>query len=432
MKKKISILLGLFLITIASVNAQGYVSLYNLGDYVIQTQNISPVYLPKNSFSIGVGSRINFNNSFAANDFLVENSAGKLEYDFNTLLDKSEEKNSLSTNQNINLFMMGFKTKKGSITLFANARSATNWQFSKSFVNIAANGITDFNFTNDRIQNMSYGELGIGLTRTFFKEKLALAVRFKKLYGLAYGATKENAQLSLDIDDNTSEWTINASNATILTSGIDNPEGENKYFGDNSGFGYDFGATYAITDKLTLEVAVNDVGKINWKENIRNYNITDVKDAKFSGVDLDSDGDIGKEIEDALNDIIGTNESTEEFSSKLITKTYVSAKYQLTQKNAFTAVYFTNPVFDESKAVYGLGYNRTLNKTTYGVVASAGGFDDQFKLGANMVLKLGPIQLYAAANNITALTGKTEELKNFSINFGLNLVFGYNKWIAAN
>ena len=433
MKKKISILIAMLFTTFASINAQEYISFYTLGDYVAQTQNVSPVYLPKNSFTLGVANAgLNFNSPFQANELLVENGAGTLDIDFNNLLLNSQDQNNLNADINANLFMMAFKTKKGSITLFANARSTTNWQYSKDFIGVAANGITDFNFSNDKIENITYGEVGVGITRTFFNNKLALAVRLKQLYGLGYGATKENAQLSLDIDDNTSEWTINASNASVFTSGIYTEEGEEQTFGKNKGFGYDFGATFAVTDKLTLEVAVNDIGKIKWTENVRNYNISDVTNAKYSGVDLDQGGDVGEQIEDALNDIIGTNETSEEFTTKLATKTYLSAKYQLSKKNAFTAVYASNPVLDKSTPAYGLGFNRTLNKTTYGVVASTGGIDDEFKFGANLIVKLGPLQLYAAADNLSGLFGKAEENKNATVRFGLNLVFGYNKWIAAN
>ena len=48
--------------------------------------------------------------------------------------------NVVATDIVANIFMLGFKTKKGSLTLFANAKSNLAWEFSKDFTTVAANG----------------------------------------------------------------------------------------------------------------------------------------------------------------------------------------------------------------------------------------------------------------------------------------------------
>ena len=53
MKKTIYSTILLFFILMNNVKAQDYLSFYNLGDYVIQTQNISPIYLPKYKVNFG-------------------------------------------------------------------------------------------------------------------------------------------------------------------------------------------------------------------------------------------------------------------------------------------------------------------------------------------------------------------------------------------
>ena len=434
MKKHIYIYIVLLFTTIGSVNAQDYFSFYNLGDYVAQTQNVSPVYLPKNSFTIGTPLNVGgvFNSNLTLNQFLIDNGGSKLELDFEQLNANSAEKNILNMDITANLFMLAFKTKKGSFTIFANARSTTNWQYSDDFTGIAANGFAEsFALTDEKIRATSYAEIGIGITRKFFKDRLAIGLRLKSLSGISHAETIENSSFSVDIDPNTSYWTVKAANATLNTAGIPGEDDEIE-FGKNKGFGFDIGATYDVTKKLTVELAVNDIGSINWTENVTNYNITDnagtVYDA--SNIDLDSDVDVEDQIEDALNDVIGTTETNESFKTKLSTKTYLSAKYQLSKKNALTAAFFknSNPIVD-IKPSYALGFNRTLNKTTYGVLASSGGPNSDMRFGANIVFRLAFLQLYAATDNISNLMGKVEEANGGNIRFGLNFVFGYNKWI---
>lgn len=430
MKQHIYLIIAFLFIINLEVKAQANISFYNLSDYVSQTQNISPVFIPKNTWTIGlVNAGINLNSAFKPNQLLVDNGNGKLKYDFKNLLSTSKDVNNTNIDLNLNLFMLTYKFKKSALSVFSNLRSTSNWQYSKEFINIAANGITDFNLTNDKIASSSYSEIGVGYTHTFFKEKLAVAMRVKHLSGIAFAGTKDNAQLSLAIDKITSEWTVNASNATVNTAGIVLNDGQERaVIGNNSGFGLDFGANYKLTNKITLALAINDIGQINWTDNVTNYSIKDATNAKFSGTNLNTQNDIGDEIESAFNDVIGTTETSESFTTKLATTTYFSAKYQMTEKNAFNLVYVNNPVFDQSKPALGLGYNRTMNRSTYGFVVGAGGIDDQVKVGANFALKLGPIQLYAATDNIVSMFNKVEESNFARINFGLNLVLGYKKW----
>ncbi|MFC2110210.1 DUF5723 family protein [Bacteroidota bacterium] len=433
MKKHIYIYIVLLFTTIGSVNAQDYFAFYNLGDYVAQTQNVSPVYLPKNSFTLGTPANIgaNLDSNLTLSSLLTDNGA-TLKIDFDNLYANSEDKNQLYTDINANIFMMAFKTKKGSLTLFANLRNSINWQYSKEFTRIAANGFgSSFALSDEKMESTTYSEIGIGYTRKFLKDKLAVGVRLKSLNGIAHAGTVENSSFSVDIDPNTSAWTVMAANATVNTSGTEQEEGEEMaLFTENKGFGFDIGATYEITPKLTVEVAVNDIGSIDWSEKVKNYNIEDTSGSVYSGVDLDTGGSIDDEITSALEDVIGTSETEEGFTTKLATKTYISAKYQLSKKNALTAAFFknSNPVV-EIKPSYALGFNRTLNKTTYGVVASSGGPNSDMRFGANMVFRLAFLQLYAAVDNIANLTAKVEDANGGNIRVGLNFVFGYNKWI---
>ena len=74
----------------------------------------------------------------------------------------------------------------------------------------------------------------------------------------------------------------------------------------------------------------------------------------------------------------------------------------------------------------GLGYNRELNKSTYGVIASTGGINGGFKVGANLAVQLGFLQLYGAIDDLSSLNGKVEQIKEANLRLGINFLFGYS------
>jgi hypothetical protein len=428
MKKYIYGCLGILLTTLGSMQAQNDLSFYHMGDYVSQTQNLSPVHLPKNAFTLGVLAHAgaSANSNLLLSDVFVANG-NRLKIDFDNLHTVAQKKNNISAGFTIPLWMLSLKTKKGSLSLFANVKGAVNWLFTDDFTSIAANGFAEsFALSNEKLLATSYSEIAIGYTHKFLNDRLVLALRLKSLNGLSHAQTQENASFSIDVAPITSFWNVKASNAAILTSGLEIEDGEMKLFTDNNGFGMDLGATYAATKKLTLEIAVNDIGSIQWKENVRNYKLDDSDGKIYQGTDLNTEGSIEEEIEDALNEVIGSSETTESFTTKLATRTFLSARYQLTQKNTLVAAFFNNShALIESKPSYSIGYQRTLNKTTFGILARSGGAQNSFSFGANAMLRLGFLQFYAATDNLASLFGKVEEVHGGSIRFGLNIVYGY-------
>ena len=144
----------------------------------------------------------NVNNPFKLNEFLVQNNAtNKLDPNFDNLLLNSKALSQSTTQINASLFMLAFKTKKGSISLFANSKLVNNLQYTDQSIEVAANGISDFDLKNNQLNTTGYHEIGIGITQQFLKDKLAIGLRLKYLNGFAHASLKNNASLSLVIDD---------------------------------------------------------------------------------------------------------------------------------------------------------------------------------------------------------------------------------------
>ncbi|MEI6865439.1 DUF5723 family protein [Flavicella sp.] len=434
MKKHITIYLVFLFAGITNINAQDYFSFYNLDDYVIQTQNLSPVFIPKNRLTIaipGANAGLNFNSGFKINELLVKNeTTNKLEFDLVNLYETADKINEMNIDVSINLFYVAFKRKKGSITIFANTRATNNWRYTKDFLGITANGINQDFTLNEQNEYTGYNEFGVGFTQTFFDDRLAVAIRAKYLNGFIHSSTEDGAQLSLEIDDPTGYYTIIAEKATVNSAGLNSFSGngeEFKIFTDNTGFGFDFGATFNATKKLTFEIAINDVGSITWNEDVQNFRIADTgtEGVLYTGIDLRTETELGKETLDQLGSIANSSETSDSFKTELNMKTYLSARYAITEKNTLTLVAFNTHAFDDFKPSYSLGYNRTLSKTTFGALASIGGINNEFLLGANFAVNLGPLQIYAATDSLKAIFAKPEEATGLNLRIGLNLVFGY-------
>jgi hypothetical protein len=68
-----------------------------------------------------------------------------------------------------------------------------------------------------------------------------------------------------------------------------------------------------------------------------------------------------------------------------------------------------------------------LRNSTYGVLVSSGGLDNNIRLGANAAARLAFLQLYIATDDISSLFGKVQELNRGGIRVGLNFIFGYKR-----
>ena len=432
---KVYISLIVFITTIIHTKAQEYFSLNNLGDYVIQSQNLSPVYLPKNTFTFAVpiaNGSFNYNSGFKANELLVFNSlTNKLEINLKNLFNEANNENNLNLDISVNLFYIGFKRKHGSLTVFANSRSTNNWKYSKEFLKIAANGINEDFALNEQNEYTGYNEIGIGFTQTFYDDQLAIGIKLKYLNGYVHSSTNGEANVSLTLDENTGVYDIYADNAVVNNSGsvFNNRSGEFRLFTGNTGFGFDFGATFHPTQKLTFEIAINDIGKINWNEDVTNLRIKDTgpNGSTLPGLNLtdyyNSTDNLQDDVLNLISSVTNAEETTDDFSSNLNMKTYLSAKYALSEKSLFTLAFFNTHAFDTFKPSYSLGYNVTLEKATFGVLAGIGGVENNFMIGTNFAVLLGPIQLYAATDSLEALFAKPEESTSANVSLGINFIF---------
>lgn len=426
---------------------QGYLSFYQLRDYVPQTQGLNPAHSPTSGFVFSIpalNSSVNVNTGFPTSDLLVKQDDGALVIDFDNLSSVVNEENTFGLDFTSNLFHIQFNAFGGSVSLFSNARANLNLNYDDDLINLLANGngnsIGETISLNEEINLMSYNEYGIGYATSLLQGKLKIGVRAKYLNGQFYGGSEDDGQLDIYTDPENYSITISAQNLGIQTSGTDlllNPDDYEDGLGnyivwtDNTGYSLDFGATFALTDKLTLEGSVTDIGSITWQDYVINYDILDnsmtIDGAELASGDEDEEGGFDA-IADELETFFDANENYESFTTSLNMKTYLGATYKLAPSHRFGVTVYNNSVFGNFDPSYAVAYNWLPGgRTTIGTLMSFGGMIPEPQLGLNLATNLGPIQFYAATNDFLGLT-KPEDMQGVNVRFGFNIIIGRNSY----
>ncbi|MGB0838132.1 MAG: DUF5723 family protein [Flavobacteriaceae bacterium] len=443
--KKILLTL-VFTSMVATIYGQGYLSFYQLKDIVPQTQGLNPAYAPKNGFTFSLpvlNSSFQTSLEFPVSDLLVQQDNGSLKVDLNNLLAVSDDVNAFGVDFTSNLFHFQLRAGKGSFSLFSNSRGSLNLSYDDDLINLLANGngnsIGQTISMNEELNLMSYNEYGVGYTRQFLDDKLTIGARFKYLNGQFYAGTQQGGTLELYTAPDSYDITLTSDGLGVQTAGVDLFLNSDDYddnaltnyvtWTDNTGFAMDFGATYKITKQLTVEASVTDIGSINWKDLVVNYDLSN-SSTTISGSDLLADGDQEggfDEIQTELEDFFEANENYDSFTTKLNMKTYIGATYMFYDVHRVGLTMYNNSVFNTFDPSYAASYNWLPGrKTTIGVLASFGGMINEPMFGANLATNLGPIQFYAATNNFIGLT-KPEDIQTVDVRFGLNIMLGYKK-----
>lgn len=442
--KKLAIIV-LFVLGVANVNAQGYLSFYQLRDIVPQTQGLQPAFIPSNSLAISLpGANVGF---LIQGDLKLEEILhrpdGQTDFtiDFDVMSAAAQDQNFLNLDLTANLFHIGIKTKKGGYSIFANARATFDFKYGRDFIDFLADGNANkigetIDFSDTRIRMEAYHEVGIGYARTFLQERLTIGARAKVVTGLFHASLADGASGTLTTDANDFSWQIAVQNGTANTAGLDFLiNSDDPAYSDLSGYAlnnenrtiaFDFGAKFKPLKWLEVEAAVNDIGSINWKESVRNYNTADTT-VTFSGVDLDGIQDSGEVFKDSLENKFNSNETQLAFKTNLPRKIYLTASAYLTPRDRFSVTYFQSNALENLPANYALSYNHRFDKFVFGVLGSYRRSNNETSIGANLGTNIGPLQLYLAMDNVL-VTNRPERFSKADFRFGLNLMFGYKKW----
>ena len=178
-----------------------------------------------------------------------------------------------------------------------------------------------------------------------------------------------------------------------------------------------------------VSMEVNDIGSINWDNGTRQIQFDEVN-YSFTGIDFmdvidqNSDPDLLTQELDSLQELFEPDTVNGiSYKTKLSPKFYAGASYHVGKHHTFGATFYGDVFKGTFNPAFGLSYNLQLGHIwTIGINASYrnSSFNN---IGIGTTLTLGPVQLYALTENVTALTGPADA-RVLDARVGMNLVFG--------
>ena len=415
-----------------TVQAQG-LGLHFMDD-VWQQNYTNPALVPQQRFFFSFPSfyaGLSTNTSASENLFILDGST--LTSNFNNYIDNIDNDLFVRTDIGFEPLAFGFKTKN------------IHWTFNsavRSFVHVSTNSTKDlFNLIlngNEAFIGQTavvdpegkfgiYQEYGLGAS-IGFTSLLNIGVRAKYLVGMGAVETT-NSRLSLTTADEYYQLSFDGDIGVNIAGApqfidIDSTAGELEFnaFPNNRGFALDLGATFQIGDKFRVTASILDLGGITWSENTQNVRVQGQFD--FDGVDI-AGYILGNETEipnplDSLEDSYSFASNQGGFNTSLSPKLYVSGmmyleggfKLGLIIRNEFTDLGvltgFGVNIQKQFGKVLGLGLMYSVQNGTY------------TNVGANLSLKLGPIQVFAVSDNLLVALNPLAG-SNANIRTGLNI-----------
>jgi len=283
------------------------------------------------------------------------------------------------------------------------------------------------------LQAYAYSQIGFGAACQV-TDGLTIGAKVKYLSGLA-GVFTPSSQVSIYTDTNVYALTFNNNydvrtfSSNAFTALNNNPASFalQNLFSGNSGYSFDLGAKLKL-GKLELGASAIDLGgTINWKENAVSYKT--IGTYTYTGTSTSSISQFfnlsyltNSSFKDTLKNVVNLIQGTDAYVSKLPTKIYLTAAYQLNDNTRLGALLYNESGNGNTYTDLAFSANyRILHFITIGAVYSLR--NNTFNnLGANLVLQLGPAQVYALTDNIlTAFSPYTSNSANARI--GANLMF---------
>ena len=287
--------------------------------------------------------------------------------------------------------------------------------------------------SND-VQVSGYHE--IALAASYKIKKVTIGARGKFLSGIGDVSTDRNAA-SVYTDPEiydltlTSDYRVNTS-AFLDFGGVNNFNtdfnfgnfGTKNLFSSNNGFAFDLGVS-ADLGKIKLAASLVDFGQINWSENTENH--TSSGTSIYGGLDF-SDAITGggsfqpESALDTLEAIFNVTTTSNEYSTELPQKMYLSAAYQLNDVWLLGASFYNETYREETATGISIGAQAGLWKfLTLGANYSVYN-DNVANIGLNATAKYGPVQILVASDNVLGVFD-LDKAKYTNLRMGANLIF---------
>jgi hypothetical protein len=398
----------LILLFPVAVQAQSQLSTYHLNRVVPAASLLNPAFVPKYKITVGLDLYAGAHtDEVSISDIFGDRDAdGRYAFDEERFLSKLKDQNDLEAYANGGLFV-GAKLGPGFASFSAGVRGASITRYSREFAEASLNGFneTGFELRDVGTSTLAFLEISGGYAYPV-NDRLTVGARFKYLNGSV--SAESNELLGSALSSGDSIFSLAVENLSISTAGfdaIDNGEVSELFFNGNTGFGFDFGATYRVNNRITVSASVIDIGRIKWEEQTTDYFVTPA-DYSFRGFDLlnlindESEGDLIEAEIDSISNLFEFDELDGiSYRSNLFTRFYIGGEYNL-GIHRFAATFYGQSFPD--RFIPGLGLSYSINFLRYfdlitGISLIDGNFDN-LNLGFSM--QFPGFQLYAMTDNV--------------------------------
>ncbi len=431
----------LLLLAWPPLTAQQELSLHLMRE-VANASLSNPAFIADSSrIAIGLPSLyFSYHHTAGSIDQIIRRSDGTKVLDVDELIRTAKDENDLSVNLELQSLYFQYQLGSLAVSLHHAVKSNTFLRYPKTLPQLFWQGNSQFidqtvEFAPEQ-QSFAYNELGLGLA--FGQGGWRIGGRAKLLLGIGDVSTSRHSaslftsndvyQLRLDTD-----YKINTSlfDASFLFDSLSNVGIEygwedminfRDFAGQNTGVAFDLGLQYQWNDRLELAVSVIDIGEINWKKNVTNYHSQGT--FNYDGLDFSNilrDKNISFEgVSDTIEKIFNFKESQGEYSTRLPSKIFLSALYQLNDRWQLGGMYYQENFRGYSFPAFGLSARtRLANRINLGVIYALRNerFDN---LGINASARFGPAQIFMHTDNVLAAF-RAYDSDNVNFRAGLNL-----------
>ena len=338
--------------------------------------------------------------------------------------------NCVNTNFSLDLVNVGFRVKKLFFNIDWRLRMTEDFSYNQDFVGFFVFGNAHYMGADNPC------DFGFGLNATVFHEfaisaqyeindKLTVGIRPKILSGIA-NISVNNKNTKIFTDPNTyaisADVDLDIKMASLLEGNPQKIEDISKMldsvtsrdmldFGENLGFGFDFGASYTINEHFGVAAGIYDLGFIKWTDvkvkRVDKTNVT-INDALFNDYhDLTTmELDYGAMVDDIVNEVWGDGllECGADYKTYLKTRFMAQGYYEYNPMLRATAIgqlYFVKGKVHPALTLAYSGQfwdhlDLTLNCTMSKYTGTA--------VGAGIGAHFGPFNIYAVTDNILCVT----------------------------
>ncbi len=366
---------------------------------------------------------------------------------------KLRNRNIVASDLHLNILSFGFRVNEKSFASFnLTERSSGSIVLPRDLLMLGVKG-------NEQFVDKKADFSGLGAGFNYFREyaagysylvdeRLQVGARGKLLFGKA-NLSSVNQGTSLYTDPHTydmrmrSEFTLNVSmplhmdieNGDIedIRFHFDNEDYDPRDFifgSNNAGFAVDLGATYQLTEPVTLYASITDLGFISWKEDT--YNISVNGDYEFEGIDFSSsfdssdDSDPFENFLDTLSGRFNITATDNSYRRGLPARIYLGGTYQLHPLIGVGVLSRSEITRNRIGQAVTLSANTNVGRRLSASLSYSAMNNSYNNLGLGLSFRGALFQFFMVSDNLNSAF-MPHRTSSVNLWFGFNMMFGHRK-----